>query len=106
MARMIGDFTFEHDGRKYTCTVEAQKSTPNDKRWWFAVTGDQQRYAPIEAVPGDTQNSVKSRIIAFYKAHLIAKAQPVLRGQFGQPGRPPAALKKLREENAREMASY
>ena len=53
MARMIGDFAFEHDGRKYTCTVEAQKSTPNDKRWWFAVTGDQQRYAPIEAVPGD-----------------------------------------------------
>ena len=33
MARMIGDFAFEHDGRKYTCTVEAQKSTPNDKRW-------------------------------------------------------------------------
>ena len=86
---MEKQLTFEHDGRKYTCTVEAQRSTPAEPRWWFAVSGDQQRYSPLEATPKDTANTVKARIIEFYERHLWVLAQPpATRTHFGQPGRP------------------
>ena len=98
---MIKEVNFEHDGRKYESTVETQRGSAGQARWWFSVTGDQQRYAPIEAVSSDTQSSVKSRVIAFYKQHLFIRSQPpAARGHFGQRGRPPAAIKALQAENA------
>lgn len=93
---MEKQLTFEHGGRKYTCNVEAQRKTPGEPRWWFAVSGDQQRYSPIEASSGDTEKSVRARIIEFYERHLWVLAQPpVGRTHFGQPGRPrnPVAAK-------------
>lgn len=97
---------FEHDGRRYHCTVEAMHGGPGKPRWWFSVTGDQQRYAPIETASSDTEANVKARIIAFYKQHLAARAEPTLgRSQFGQRGRPPAALRALRAEAAAEAAN-
>jgi hypothetical protein len=85
----LQEITFEHGGRKYVCTVEAQRRTPEDRRWWFAVGGDEQRYSPIEAAPNDTANSVRTRIIEFYERHLWLREQPAApRGAFGQPGRP------------------
>lgn len=81
--------TFEHGGRTYTCTVETQRSAPSEPRWWFAVTGDQQRYSPIEASPKDTAKSVRTRIVEYYEHHLKVLAEPpTVRTQFGQPGRP------------------
>lgn len=81
--------TFEHDGRTYTCAVEAQRATPDQPRWWVAISGDPQRYAPIEASPSDTEKSVRTRIIGFYERHLWVRAQPpAARSAFGQPGRP------------------
>ncbi len=88
---MIGGFSFEDAGRTYTCTVEAPRNAPTETRWWFSVSGDQQRYAPLEAKSGDTQASVKAQIIAFYNQRLYALSQPTVRRQFGGPGRPPAA---------------
>ncbi|HVZ49483.1 MAG TPA: hypothetical protein VG916_11910 [Gemmatimonadaceae bacterium] len=86
---MQKQLTFEHGGRTYTCTVETQRSTPTEPRWWFAVTGDQQRYSPIEATSRDTASSVKARIIEYYERHLKILAEPpAVRSQFGQPGRP------------------
>ncbi|MBI3789656.1 MAG: hypothetical protein HY275_02125 [Gemmatimonadetes bacterium] len=84
---MIGGFKFEDAGRTYTCTVEAPRDRPLEVRWWFSVSGDQQRYAPIEAKSGDTQASVKQRILAFYHNRLHALAQPPVRRQFGGPAR-------------------
>lgn len=81
--------TFEHGGRTYVCTVETLRKSPGEPRWWFSVSGDEQRYAPIEAAAGDTPASVRSRIIAFYENRLWVRAQPpVGRLRFGQPGRP------------------
>jgi hypothetical protein len=84
---------FEHDGRTYTCTVEAQRATPDQPRWWVAISGDPQRYAPIEASPGDTEKSVRKRVIEFYERHLWVLAQPPEgRSHFGRPGRPRKAV--------------
>ena len=89
---MIGGFSFEDEGRKYVCTVEADRATPDQPRWWFTVTGDQQRYSPIPAENKDTQASVRTRLAAYYKNRLFALSQPTIRGHFGRPGRPPAAV--------------
>jgi hypothetical protein len=86
---MIGAFVFEHEGRTYHCVPESRDSAAAGTWWWFAVSHDQQRYAPFEAAPGDTQQSVKSRIVAFYERRLWVRAQPpVPRQQHGGPGRP------------------
>ena len=63
------------------------------------MTGDQQRYAPLEAVNGDTQTSVRTRLIAFYTQRLFALSQPSVRGHFGRAGRPPGASRP-QPENA------
>ena len=86
---MIGAFAFEHGGRTYTCTTEKRVAAPVGTWWWFAVTHDQQRYAPFQAVAGDTQHSVRSRIIAFYEHRLWVRAQPAQPPQrFSRPGKP------------------
>lgn len=86
---MVGAFTFEQGGRTYTCTAEEGKAAPAGTWWWFAVSHDQQRYAPFEAVAGETQHSVRSRIIAYYEHRLWARAQPAVpRARFGGPGKP------------------
>jgi hypothetical protein len=74
---MIGAFKFEHGGRAYECTVEERHTPPTGKWWWFAVSGDQQRYAPFEAVSGDTQGSVRSRVVKYYEHMLEVRARPV-----------------------------
>ena len=73
---MIGAFQFENEGRKYSCTVEGPKATRKEAWWWFSVTGDQQRYAPFQAVAGDTQASVRARIINYYTELLARRAMP------------------------------
>ena len=86
---MIGAFAFEHSGRTFTCTAEERQTAPAGTWWWFAVSHDQQRYAPFEAVAGDTQHSVRSRIIAYYEHRLWVRAQPVVPKQhFTRPGKP------------------
>ncbi len=91
---MIASFEFEDDGRTYTCTVETTRIAPTEPRWWFAVTGDRQRYAPFEAGSHDTQKSVRTRIVAFYNDLLFRRAQPAeVRQHWAQRGRPPAAAK-------------
>jgi hypothetical protein len=55
------------------------------------VSSDSNRYAPFEAVPGDTPDSIRSRIVAYYEHRLWARAQPAAqRQQFGRPGKPVA----------------
>ena len=73
---MIGSFEFDHDGRTYSCTVEAPRNAPSEKRWWFSVSRDAQRYSPCEAKSSDTQKSVQKAIITFYENRLYRLAQP------------------------------
>jgi hypothetical protein len=86
---MIAPFTFEEGGRTYTCAPEKGQTPPAGTWWWFTVSSDSQRYAPFEAVSGDTQASIRTRIVAYYERRLWARAQPaVQRNHFGRPGKP------------------
>jgi len=90
---MLNAFTFEHGGRTYSCKPESRAGL-NGPWWWFTVSYDQQSYAPFQAVPGDTHQSVKNRVIAYYEHRLWAKEQPAPpRNGQGRPGRPPANKK-------------
>ncbi len=85
---MIGAFSFEHNGRTYSCAAEKLMTPPAGTWWWFTVSSDSNRYAPFEAVAGDTQRSIQARILAYYERHLQARAQPAAqRQQFGRPGK-------------------
>ncbi len=91
-------FNFEDGGRTYTCAVEKSRTVKNEAWWWFNVSGDGQRYAPFHAVTGDTQETVKSRIVTYYNDRLTARSQPFAgRGHWAQRGRPPAAQKAATE---------
>lgn len=76
---MIKGFEFKDAGRTYTCTIEQQKGA-SEAWWWFAVSGDMQRYAPFRAVSDDTRTSVQDGVVAFYNNRLFQLTQPTQRG--------------------------
>ena len=76
---MIKGFEFVDAGRSYSCTVEERKGA-DESWWWFAVSGDGQRYAPFIASNSDTRSSVQERVIAFYLNRLFQLTQPTQRG--------------------------
>jgi hypothetical protein len=91
---MSAGFKFEHDGREYICTVEERKAAPAGKWWWFAVSRDQQRYAPFEATSHDSERSVQKRIIAYYENLLEVRARPVVpRQHWARRGKPETPAK-------------
>lgn len=74
---MIKGFEFVDAGRTFTCCIEAPLKSRPEKWWWFRVsTDDRHRYAPFEAASGDTQASVRKRIVAYYESVLAARARP------------------------------
>ena len=73
---MIGPFDFQHDGRAYACVVDQSRAVGGRAWWWFRVSGDAARYAPFCAAAGDTRQSVRSRIVAYYTNHLARRAAP------------------------------
>jgi hypothetical protein len=86
---------FEHNGRTYDCRVEALASRGQGSAWWwFAVSGDQHRYAPFQASSDDVTASVQDRIVTYYEALLAHRAAPAVQRHWGagRPGRPPAAV--------------
>jgi len=61
-------FDFEDGGRAYQCHVEEQERRGcGEAWWWFGVSGDDNRYAPFRADTGDTEVSVRSRVVAYYE---------------------------------------
>ena len=56
--------------------------------WWFRLdTEGNTRYAPFEAKPTDTKESVSSRVIAYYADLQAIKARPVhQRPKWNSPG--------------------
>ncbi len=71
---MIKPFEFEDSGRTYACNVEQPRAGRAEAWWWFGVSGDGHRYAPFQAVAGDTQQNVRSRIVAYYADLLERRA--------------------------------
>jgi hypothetical protein len=71
------DFQFVDGGRTFFCSVEVPRQAGMQPWWWFRLdTGESTRYAPFEAAPTDTQQSVQERIIAYYAALLATEARP------------------------------
>ena len=74
---MLEGFEFVDNDRTFTCTVEKAHALGNEPWWWFSVsTDDRQRYAPFRAMSGDTQKSVRTRIVTYYDDLLARRAAP------------------------------
>lgn len=74
---MLEGFEFVDNDRTFTCSVEKAHALGNEPWWWFSVsTDDRQRYAPFRAMTGDTQKSVRTRIVAYYDDLLARRAAP------------------------------
>lgn len=73
---MLKAFTFENSGRTYNCRVEEPRGSRTQAWWWFDVSEDGQRYAPFEATSGDTEGTVRERVVAYYDHLLVRRAEP------------------------------
>jgi hypothetical protein len=69
-------FEFEDSGRTFTCIAETSRATPDTVWWWVKVSGDGQRYAAFHKERGDTQTSLRPRIVAFYQKVLADRERP------------------------------
>jgi hypothetical protein len=99
---MIGAFTFEEGGRTYRCAPESRAPLVDGTWWWFDVSNDGNRYAAFAAAAGDTQKSVRARIVEWYERRLFVRSQPSTPPERfggrprkpGAPGRPRAGTGK------------
>ena len=91
---MVKAFDFEENGRRYSCTIEVRRTVPAESWWWFTVSADQNRYAPFRAAPGDTQETVKTRIVEYYVDRLERRsAKAETRPHWSQRSRAAASPK-------------
>jgi hypothetical protein len=89
--KVTKDFEFVDGERKFFCSVETPRQAGMQPWWWFRLdTSESTRYAPFEASPTDTKESVQKRIIAYYAALLATEARPAYqRPVWQKPVRPP-----------------
>jgi hypothetical protein len=74
----LKEFEFVDQGRTFYCSVEVPKQAGMSPWWWFRLdTGESTRYAPFEASPKDTKQSVQERILTYYAELLAIQARPV-----------------------------
>ena len=88
---MTGTFNFVDEGRTYTCGIEEPRGSRTETWWWFGVSGDAQRYAPFQALPDDTEASVRERVVAYYRDLLARRAMPAQPRSHWARRTPPAA---------------
>jgi len=87
----VKDFEFVDAGRKFFCSVEVPRQAGMQPWWWFRLDNSEStRYAPFEASPNDTQESVQARIIAYYAALLATEARPAYQRPAWQKPKPVA----------------
>jgi hypothetical protein len=87
----MNQFTFEDEGRTFTCEAAASMATPDTVWWWVKVSGDGQKYAAFHKAKGDNLANLKPRVIAYYQKVLADRARPPLpRPTFGRPPGKPA----------------
>ncbi len=73
MVSMTGAFEFSDGGRNYSCRVEEAARGAREAWWWFDVGGDRSRYAPFRADVGDTEASVRERVVAYYEDRVARR---------------------------------
>ena len=69
-------FSFAEGDRNYQCRVERGAAGRTEAWWWFNVSGDSHRYAPFHAESGDTDASVRDRIVTYYSNLLARRSEP------------------------------
>jgi hypothetical protein len=75
--QLIESFEFEDQGHRFSCATETPRHSGMQTWWWFTLDADKTtRYAPFEHSLDDTQQSVQTRIIAFYAELLAIRARP------------------------------
>ncbi|PYO47154.1 MAG: hypothetical protein DMD72_10725 [Gemmatimonadetes bacterium] len=73
----VREFQFVDGERTFFCSVEVPSREGMAPWWWFRVdSSGNTRYAPFEAKPSDTTQSVRARIIAYYAELLAIQARP------------------------------
>lgn len=96
-------FSFVENERTYTCTREGLRGAQDDPWWWFSVSSDDRhRYAPFRAEPGDTEASIRPRLVAYYEDLLVRRAAPAEprwrgRGNQGNAAKPAAPAPETAE---------
>ena len=68
---MLAPFTFEADDRTFACHIEGGE-THVSQWWWFTVSGESHRFAPFQPSADDTVESVRSRVLSYYR-DLVAR---------------------------------
>jgi hypothetical protein len=86
---MAKNFSFAEGDRKYQCRVEGPTGGRKEAWWWFEVSGDNHRYAPFQAAAGDTEASVRDRIVTYYQNMLARRLEPAT--SWHNRGRPTGA---------------
>lgn len=81
MVSMTGAFEFVDGGRAYACRVEEPHGGRPEAWWWFAVVGDEGRYAPFQADVGDTVASVRARVVAYYEGRVARRGRSAWYGR-------------------------
>ena len=87
---MVKMFSFSEGDRKFQCRVEGPTSGRKEAWWWFEVSGDSHRYAPFHAASGDTEASVRARIVTYYLNMLARRLEPAT-SWHNRSNRPAAA---------------
>jgi hypothetical protein len=76
---------FQEGERGFTCETRSSPATPGTMWWWISITGESQRYAAFRAEPGDTEDNLRPRVIAYYEQLLADRARPPeVRGHWSQ----------------------
>jgi hypothetical protein len=76
---------FQEGERAFTCEVRSSPATPGTNWWWLTVSGESQRYAAFRTEPGDTQDNLRPRVIAYYEQLLADRERPrEIRGPWTQ----------------------
>jgi len=106
--KQSASFTFVDDERTYTCVREGLRGVQDDPWWWFSVsTDDRHRYAPFRAEPGDTEASVRERVVAYYTDLLVRRAappEPRWRGRTPAAGSKPAVAAANKTDAGKELS--
>ena len=103
--KVIKEFEFVDEGRKFFCSVEVPGQTGMRPWWWFRLdNGTSTRYAPFEASASDTKQSVQARIVAYYAELRAIEARPVHQRPVWRKPEPSTPPGELTPAPARQVA--
>jgi hypothetical protein len=95
---MLQPFTFEADDRIFACQIEQGRSRLAQAWWWFTVSGESHRFAPFQPVADDTVDSVRFRVLSYYRELVARRAETLDQHDTWELRRRNlAALKSVRE---------